>query len=1425
MRHTLRLALQHDARARTGPFSRPAINARAAAEGRGVSAAPPADASTGVAAGDAVYGAAASAAGAAPFAAVAGGGVDFGPSPSGELAGAAHALPGGAHMIAAGFAPVAIARHADASRSNVQAQPARPPASASASNEAGAEAEVQGRSVGRASRTDSAFAAATADRAALAGRPAPPPASAGAGGSAASSAGPDAVAVPIPAQSTGPSPGPDPTPATRSGPAAAAAASSGPDPGQLPQSPLFHASDVLFASHSNAFFTVPWFVAVDRPRNALVVSVRGTLSLADCITDAVAQPFSIGDEIEGGKLGLQNILQTRASAAAARDSRRGTSDAASDAHSHHSSGTGHGHGHHPRRRHHREHHGHAHAHAGDREDDEAYHAGSETHGPFVHGGMWAAAKDIRALLAEHGLLETAYAGPGGFAWPPAPTSSSTPHFASPKASSGQTRMGELAPAHTAVSIAFAGANTSASPGDTASLRAGSQRPLLPSAGSAADADRDKAVPLLSSTDRADTPPLPHPPLVAEAAGAGTGTAARSGAETGEGKGEGEVVGGALNSSDADSAFAVAVRPGHPSESGSEHSHVHAHAQSQSRGRDAAPADAASMRRMCDGREPNLQLIICGHSLGAGVAALLSLLLRPYFPRVRCYAFSPPGALVSPDLARVMEGWVTTVVVGKDMVPRMSLATLTGLLGELVDYTSRCKVSKNTLLATAGVACCANTGPQACRVCCHPRAVRLCCSAVCCCGACDAVCGKHGCGEGASVGLDTLSPRADRLPRALIPSQSEDVNGADTSAAAAHGAVTLRFASESEVEAGADAGGAAGGEHGSRVYASAVGGEAEALPTPHSHAHAHAHEQALREARSHPDLRRAPVLDTSELLMPQGTPLPDTEFARALAALKATRSRLQPWSDEAWLRDQRAQRMQRRKTRKVQMQMQTQRQEAGAAAAAPEAATPRPATAVHFDADIDADAESAVGVTVADPAFGGSGHDARSRSDSVGHSSVSSASGCHSSSEDEYLQDLMTAGPSTTAEAKAEADADVEAEAEAASGSSDRAEQRRRRRLALAADSRGPARVGTRLHTRSRPHAHAHTHTHAHRHAGAGGGVSVPAEPRDVASDVATRGRAVSDIAAAVLATSWAAGAKMHADAALASAHAHAAAPGAGAHGNDRASHAAAAARSEVLGGESAPASAATASAARDALVATGASGTAAAAPASTPAPTPARAFDRHTSLEGRGAIVAVAPTSGSASAQASSAAMRLSTLASLSLAQGAGAGAGAGTRLPSPTSPAARAQRRLLLSQRMYVPGRVLHLVKVDAQPGDVCSLACRAACGRRRQQHAYARAGAQTQTQTHASGANTSSSSSTAPETHSDWSRYFWPDLFASIFCCPCRRTRIIYEPRWAPRRALARILVSTDMVREHLPDVVQAALQEAVADVHSGLAFGAEE
>ncbi|XP_066545751.1 diacylglycerol lipase-beta isoform X2 [Amia ocellicauda] len=43
--------------------------------------------------------------------------------------------------------------------------------------------------------------------------------------------------------------------------------------------------------------------------------------------------------------------------------------------------------------------------------------------------------------------------------------------------------------------------------------------------------------------------------------------------------------------------------------------------------------------------PEYRLVITGHSLGAGTAAVLSIILRSSFPGLKCYAFSPPGGLL------------------------------------------------------------------------------------------------------------------------------------------------------------------------------------------------------------------------------------------------------------------------------------------------------------------------------------------------------------------------------------------------------------------------------------------------------------------------------------------------------------------------------------------------------------------------------------------------------------------------------------------------------------------------------------------------------------------------------------------------------------------------------------------------------------
>lgn len=65
----------------------------------------------------------------------------------------------------------------------------------------------------------------------------------------------------------------------------------------------------------------------------------------------------------------------------------------------------------------------------------------------------------------------------------------------------------------------------------------------------------------------------------------------------------------------------------------------------------------------------------GHSLGAGVAAILSMMFRPLYPNVKCYAFEPPGCTVSLNVAVECEPYVISIVHGNDIIPRVRDANM------------------------------------------------------------------------------------------------------------------------------------------------------------------------------------------------------------------------------------------------------------------------------------------------------------------------------------------------------------------------------------------------------------------------------------------------------------------------------------------------------------------------------------------------------------------------------------------------------------------------------------------------------------------------------------------------------------------------------------------------------------------------------
>lgn len=83
------------------------------------------------------------------------------------------------------------------------------------------------------------------------------------------------------------------------------------------------------------------------------------------------------------------------------------------------------------------------------------------------------------------------------------------------------------------------------------------------------------------------------------------------------------------------------------------------------------------------RAPDYQLVVCGHSLGAGTAAILALILKQKYPNLICFAFEPPGWLVTKEISQYMADFCLSLVTGNDLVPRIGIVTLKKLVGQMV----------------------------------------------------------------------------------------------------------------------------------------------------------------------------------------------------------------------------------------------------------------------------------------------------------------------------------------------------------------------------------------------------------------------------------------------------------------------------------------------------------------------------------------------------------------------------------------------------------------------------------------------------------------------------------------------------------------------------------------------------------------------
>ncbi|KAM6156811.1 diacylglycerol lipase-beta [Erethizon dorsatum] len=95
--------------------------------------------------------------------------------------------------------------------------------------------------------------------------------------------------------------------------------------------------------------------------------------------------------------------------------------------------------------------------------------------------------------------------------------------------------------------------------------------------------------------------------------------------------------------------------------------------------------------------PEYRLVVVGHSLGAGAAALLAIMLRSSYPQVRAYAFSPPRGLLSKSLYEYSKDFIVSLVLGKDVIPRLSVTNLEDLKKRILRVIAQCNKPKYKIL--------------------------------------------------------------------------------------------------------------------------------------------------------------------------------------------------------------------------------------------------------------------------------------------------------------------------------------------------------------------------------------------------------------------------------------------------------------------------------------------------------------------------------------------------------------------------------------------------------------------------------------------------------------------------------------------------------------------------------------------------------
>ena len=95
--------------------------------------------------------------------------------------------------------------------------------------------------------------------------------------------------------------------------------------------------------------------------------------------------------------------------------------------------------------------------------------------------------------------------------------------------------------------------------------------------------------------------------------------------------------------------------------------------------------------------PDADIVVTGHSLGAGTATILGFILRVHHPNTYVYSYGPPGGLLNEAAQKEAEKFIVSVVCGDDFISRLSINSIFKLRTKMEEVLLQCNYPKHKIL--------------------------------------------------------------------------------------------------------------------------------------------------------------------------------------------------------------------------------------------------------------------------------------------------------------------------------------------------------------------------------------------------------------------------------------------------------------------------------------------------------------------------------------------------------------------------------------------------------------------------------------------------------------------------------------------------------------------------------------------------------